>query len=142
MSNVKYTKRDALNELEVLLNDCLDNGLVDSVAYENLHNYVEKEKSALDKRAESAKKYAKSKAKANDEMTDAIYNVLTNEPQTIPAIVEAVKAQNAEMEITPQKATYRLSQMVKNEIVACETQTYKVEGEKNARRVKAYSKAQ
>lgn len=137
----KITKRDNYNSLIALLNDAISAGTIETEDANRLTDFINHEIEQLDKRAASAKKYAKKNSKATDELTDAIIAILTDEPKTIPEIVEAVKAADAENTISPQKATYRLTKLVESGTVVRETVSMKNEGEKGSRRVNTYKLA-
>ena len=138
----KITKRDNYNSLIALLNDAIVAGTIETEEASRLNEFLKHEIEQLDKRAASAKKYAKKNSKATDELADAIMYVLTGDNQTIPEIVDAVKAVNAESAITPQKATYRLTKLVEAGAVIRETVSIKNEGEKGSRRVNVYKLAE
>lgn len=130
----KITKRDNYEALLTLVAETVE----DSAEATRLTEFINHEIEQLDKRAASAKKYAKKNSKATDELTDAILAVLTVENQTIPEIVDAVKAADPESTITPQKATYRLTKLVEAGTIIRETVSVKTEGEKGSRRVNVY----
>ena len=138
----KITKRDNYNSLIALLNDAIVAGTIETEEASRLNEFLTHEIEQLDKRAASAKKYAKKNSKANDELADAIMGILTADSQTIPEIVDAVKANDAESTITPQKATYRLTKLVETGAVIRETVSIKNEGEKGSRRVNVYKLAE
>lgn len=138
----KITKRDNYNSLIALLNDAIVAGTIETEEASRLNEFLKHEIEQLDKRAASAKKYAKKNSKATDELADAIMYVLTADNQTIPEIVDAVKGVNAESAITPQKATYRLTKLVEAGAVIRETVSVKNEGEKGSRRVNVYKLAE
>ena len=138
----KITKRDNYNSLITLLNDAIVAGTIETEEASRLNEFLKHEIDQLDKRAASAKKYAKKNSKATDELADAIMGILTADNQTIPEIVDAVKAVDAESAITPQKATYRLTKLVEAGAVIRETVSIKNEGEKGSRRVNVYKLAE
>ncbi len=138
----KITKRDNYNSLIALLNDAIVAGTIETEEASRLNEFLTHEIEQLDKRAASAKKYAKKNSKATDELADAIMSVLTADNQTIPEIVDAVKTNDAESAITPQKATYRLTKLVEAGAVIRETVSVKNEGEKGSRRVNVYKLAE
>lgn len=90
----------------------------------------------LDKRTDSAKKYAKKKSAESDALVDAIAEVLSNvnEAMTIPEIVAALPA---DLGATPQKLTYRLNKMVEAKSVIRDSVSIKEE-DKKARKVNCY----
>lgn len=138
----KFTKRANYEDLLTLIVDAFNANLITEEEDARLAEFLTHEIEQLDKRAASAKKYAKKNSKATDELADAIMGVLTGDNQTIPEIVDAVKAVNAESAITPQKATYRLTKLVEAGAVIRETVSIKNEGEKGSRRVNVYKLAE
>lgn len=138
----KFTKRANYEDLLTLIVDAFNANLITEEEDARLAEFLTHEIEQLDKRAASAKKYAKKNSKATDELADAIMYVLTGDNQTIPEIVDAVKAVNAESAITPQKATYRLTKLVEAGAVIRETVSIKNEGEKGSRRVNVYKLAE
>lgn len=138
----KITKRANYETLLTLIVDAFNANLITEEEDARLAEFLTHEIEQLDKRAASAKKYAKKNSKATDELADAIMYVLTGDNQTIPEIVDAVKAVNAESAITPQKATYRLTKLVEAGAVIRETVSVKNEGEKGSRRVNVYKLAE
>lgn len=138
----KFTKRANYEDLLTLIVDAFNANLITEEEDARLAEFLTHEIEQLDKRAASAKKYAKKNSKATDELADAIMGALTAENQTIPEIVDAVKAADAESTITPQKATYRLTKLVEDGAVIRETVSIKNEGEKGSRRVNVYKLAE
>lgn len=138
----KFTKRANYEDLLTLIVDAFNANLITEEEDARLAEFLTHEIEQLDKRAASAKKYAKKNSKATDELADAIMGVLTADNQTIPEIVDAVKAVDAESAITPQKATYRLTKLVEAGAVIRETVSIKNEGEKGSRRVNVYKLAE
>lgn len=138
----KFTKRANYEDLLTLIVDAFNANLITEEEDARLAEFLTHEIEQLDKRAASAKKYAKKNSKATDELADAIMGALTAENQTIPEIVDAVKAADAESTITPQKATYRLTKLVEVGAVIRETVSIKNEGEKGSRRVNVYKLAE
>ena len=138
----KFTKRTNYEDLLTLIVDAFNANLITEEEDVRLAEFLTHEIEQLDKRAASAKKYAKKNSKATDELADAIMGALTAENQTIPEIVDAVKAADAESTITPQKATYRLTKLVEAGAVIRETVSIKNECEKGSRRVNVYKLAE
>lgn len=138
----KFTKRANYEDLLTLIVDAFNANLITEEEDARLAEFLTHEIEQLDKRAASAKKYAKKNSKATDELADAIMGALTAENQTIPEIVDAVKAADAESTITPQKATYRLTKLVEAGAIIRETVSVKNEGEKGSRRVNVYKLAE
>lgn len=141
MTKTKITKRDNYETLRnLVLNSVIAApGLIETSEVDQLVAFIDKELANLDKRAANAKKYA-AKNKANaDALTDAALNVLieADKYMTIPEVVDAILADNESIDVTPQKLTYRLSQLVKAGEVEKETTSIKEEG-KSARKVNVY----
>ena len=74
--------------------------------------FAEKKLAQLDKRNESAKNRAAKKRAESDAMTEAIFNVLSEEPVDRVAVLEAIQGEFAEA--TLGKVTSRLSALVKD----------------------------
>lgn len=130
----KFTKKNnfaALRECVLEHADWFHEGEAD-----RLVEFIDHEVELLDKRAASAKKYAKKNVKAEDAIADAIVEVIANvdEAMTIPEIVAAI---NPELLATPQKLTYRLNKMVEAGTVAKNMVSVKEEG-KTARKINCY----
>lgn len=70
----------------------------------------------LDKRAEKTKERAAAKKVAGDALREDIFNVLGDTPRTIPEILAAL----GDEELTPNKITARLTQLVQLEKVGKE----------------------
>lgn len=103
----KRTKKDYYAML--LAMDCVS-------ANAELVEFIEKEVAALDAKAEKAKERAAEKAKAGDELRQMVYAVLTDEPQSIDAIVEQIAVED----VTKAKITARLTQLAKAGMAAKE----------------------
>lgn len=109
----KITKKVCLETIGDILNAAKDTITLDSdVTYDDLTEYVEKELIALDKKAEQAAKRAKEKKAEGDELRAVVLEcVPEGEAISIDAIVEAVKAQTGDPEITRNKVISRLNQL-------------------------------
>lgn len=128
----KMTKKDYFQTLRTHVEtfpDMFDNA-------DAMLEFIDHEMEQLDKRTESAKKYAKKNTKAFDAMAEAIADVLMNNggALTIPQIIEHL---SEDSNATPQKLTYRLNKMVEAGKVIREMVSIKAEG-KNARKVNSY----
>ena len=119
----KTTKRDYYEMLkEIVLNANVEGAT-------ELVEFIDKQVSSIDSKAEKAKgRNAEKKAKG-DELREAVQNVLTDKFQTIDAIVSQIEGE----EITKAKITARLTSLVKNGI-AEKTDVKDDEG----RKLKAY----
>ena len=119
----KITKRDYYEMLkEIVLNANVE-GTTELV------EFIDKQVSLIDSKAEKAKARNAEKKANGDELREAVQNVLTNEFQTIDAIVSQIEGE----EITKAKITARLTSLVKNGI-AEKTDVKDDEG----RKLKAY----
>ena len=78
--------------------------------------FAEKKLAQLDRRNASAQKRTAAKREATDALTEAVFECVTNEPQSREEILEAVIA--AGHEATLGKVTSRLSALCKNERIA------------------------
>lgn len=141
MTKTKITKRDNYETLrELVLNSVtVAPGLIETSEVDQLVAFIDKELANLDKRAANAKKYAAKNKASADALTDAALNVLieADKYMTIPEVVDAILAADENIDVTPQKLTYRLSQLVKAGEVEKETTSIKEEG-KSARKVNVY----
>ena len=96
---------------------------------DKLIEFINKQISQIEAKAEKAKIRAIEKQKAGDELRDKVKSILTNELQTADAIV----AQIDDEDVTKAKVIARLTQLVKNDDV--EKEDVKTE---DGRSVKAY----
>ena len=94
-----------------------------------LVEFVEKQIASLDSKAEKAKERNAEKKAAGDELREVVQSVLTNDYQTIDAIVAQIEGED----ITKAKITARLTSLVKNGIATKE----EVKDEEG-RKLKAY----
>ena len=119
----KNTKRDYYEMLkEIVLNANVEGAT-------ELVEFIDKQVSLIDSKAEKAKARNAEKKANGDELREAVQNVLTDEFQTIDAIVSQIEGE----EITKAKITARLTSLVKNGI-AEKTDVKDDEG----RKLKAY----
>lgn len=134
MNDVKVTKKDNF----AALRECvLNTNWFDVEDAERIVEFIDHEIEQLDKRAASAKKYAKKNEKASDELTEACVTVLSTaeQPLTIPEIVALI---DESMVPTPQKLTYRLNKLVELGTIKRDQITKKEEG-KPSRKVNTYA---
>ena len=119
----KTTKKDYYEMLkEIVLNANVEGAT-------ELVEFIDKQVSLIDSKAEKAKARNAEKKANGDELREAVQNVLTDEFQTIDAIVSQIEGE----EITKAKITARLTSLVKNGI-AEKTDVKDDEG----RKLKAY----
>ena len=119
----KITKRDYYEMLkEIVLNANVE-GTTELV------EFIDKQVSLIDSKAEKAKARNAEKKANGDELREVVQNVLTDEFRTIDAIVSQIEGE----EITKAKITARLTSLVKNGI-AEKTDVKDDEG----RKLKAY----
>lgn len=119
----KTTKRDYYEMLkEIVLNANVEGAT-------ELVEFIDKQVSLIDSKAEKAKARNAEKKANGDELREVVQNVLTDEFQTIDAIVSQIEGE----EITKAKITARLTSLVKNGI-AEKTDVKDDEG----RKLKAY----
>lgn len=128
-TDVKITKRDNYNALYELVS----NAGLDAETEDRLHAFIDHELELMAQRAEKSKKYQKAHNAAEDTMTDAIMQVLSDasEPICITDIVSKIDDASA------QKVTYRLGKLFKSDKITKDTQTIKTE--KGNRRVTFYA---
>ena len=102
----KITKRDYYEMLkEIVLNANVEGAT-------ELVEFIDKQVSLIDSKAEKAKTRNAEKKANGDELRKVVQNVLTNKFQTIDAIVSQIEGE----EITKAKITARLTSLVKNGI--------------------------
>ena len=119
----KITKRDYYEMLkEIVLNANVEGST-------ELVEFIDKQVALIDSKAEKAKERNAEKKAKGDELREAVQSVLTDEFQTIDAIVSQIEGE----EITKAKITARLTSLVKNGI-AEKTDVKDDEG----RKLKAY----
>ena len=119
----KTTKRDYYEMLkEIVLNANVEGAT-------ELVEFIDKQVSLIDSKAEKAKARNAEKKANGDELREVVQKVLTDEFQTIDAIVSQIEGE----EITKAKITARLTSLVKNGI-AEKTDVKDDEG----RKLKAY----
>lgn len=94
----KMTKKDYYAML--LAMDCV-------AANKELVAFIEKEVAALDSKAAKAKERAATKAEKGDALRQTVYDILTDEIQSIDAITEQV----SDPDVTKAKVTSRLTQL-------------------------------
>ena len=119
----KVTKRDYYEMLkEIVLNANVE-GTTELV------EFIDKQVSSIDSKAEKAKARNAEKKANGDELREVVQNVLTDEFQTIDVIASQIEGE----EVTKAKITARLTSLVKNGI-AEKTDVKDDEG----RKLKAY----
>jgi hypothetical protein len=116
----KVTKREFYEMLK---------GIAEGAGKTELVEFVEKQIASLDSKAEKAKERNAEKKAAGDELREVVQSVLTNDYQTIDAIVAQIEGED----ITKAKITARLTSLCKNGI-AEKTDVKDDEG----RKLKAY----
>lgn len=128
----KITKRDNYNSLRELV----ENTYMPNDVQDRLLAFIDHEIEQLDKRAASAKKYAKKTAKAEDALATEIDLFLHEqaEPVTIANIVAGL---DENLNATAQKVSYRLTKMVEQGTVAKSQVTIKEDGK--SRKINAYA---
>lgn len=90
--------------------------------YEEKIAFIDEQVKQIDTKADKARERAANKKAEGDALREAIYNTLTSEPKTIPAIC----AELGDEEITEAKVRARLSQLVSLDRV--EKEKVKVDG--------------
>lgn len=137
MNEKKITKKDNYETLLTLVSAAQSEGYFtqEQNVYERLVEFINHEMEQLDKRAASAKKYAKKSTKANDELADAIADYMhsVEGEHTIADVVVALDAMGA----TQQKVAYRLNKLVEAGAVVKKATTIKEE--KGSRKVNVYT---
>lgn len=118
----KISKRDILNGLITLATTGTCE-LTDT----DIQMYAEKELAAMDKRAEADKKRREAKAAENDEITEAIFAVMTDEPMSAEEILERL-----DIDLPKTKLIPKLTKLVGAERVVKSKKRYKNEDGKSA----------
>ena len=119
----KVTKRDYYEMLKEIVINANVEGTTELV------EFIDKQVSLIDSKAEKAKVRNAEKKANGDELREVVQNVLTDEFQTIDAIVAQIEGE----EVTKAKVTARLTALVNNGI-AEKTDVKDDEG----RKLKAY----
>lgn len=116
----KRTKKENFEALREIVE-----GLeMEATEQEDMLEFIDKQIETLDKRAEAAVKRAEKKKAESDELTEAIFGMIGDEPITVDDIV----ANFADEEVTRNKVTARLGKLVKAGRVVKDT--VKVEGKR------------
>ena len=123
----KITKREKFEMLKEIIRG--DVNVEMTVEQAELIDFLDAQIVAIDTKAEKAKARNAVKKANGDELRDVVQSVLTNELQTIDAIVAQIEGE----EITKAKITARLTSLVKNGIA--EKEDVK---DKERRKLKAY----
>ena len=107
MEEVKATKKDCFATLRTLVEAAGNN------EYDYLLEFIDKEVNTLEARAEKAKERAEKKKAEGDEFRATVYELVTDEPQTLDQLVVALD----DPEVSRQKIVARLTQLVKSGFV-------------------------
>lgn len=118
----KISKRDILNGLITLATTGTCE-LTDT----DIQMYAEKELAAMDKRAEADKKRREAKAAENDEITEAVFAVMTDEPMSAEEILERL-----DIDLPKTKLIPKLTKLVGAERIVKSKKRYKNEDGKSA----------
>ena len=100
----KITKRDYFGMIRTMIEG---SGVENE---DEILGFIDKEVAVLDARAEKAKERAAKKREESDELRQAIFEVLTDEGQTVADIVDKLDRED----ITRQKVVARLTQLIKD----------------------------
>lgn len=114
----KLTKVDYFT----LLKDVVDGVSLDAETAMNVKDFLDKEIEQLEKRKVAAKDRAEKKKAESDALTDEIYALLTDEPQTVEDLLAAFEDET----VTRNKITSRLGKLVKAGLA--EKDTTKIDG--------------
>ena len=104
----KLTKRDKFEMLKEIVRG--DVNVEMTVEQAELVDFLDAQIVAIDTKAEKAKARSAEKKANGDELRDAVQAILTEDYQTIDAIVAQVEGE----EVTKAKVTARLTSLVKN----------------------------
>lgn len=116
----KRTKKENFE----ILREIVEGLQIDAVEQDEMLAFIDKQIETLDKRAEAAVKRAEKKKAESDELTEAIFGMIGDEPITVDDIVTNF----ADEEVTRNKVTARLGKLVKAGRVIKDT--VKVEGKR------------
>lgn len=108
-------------------------GVAVEVTPDYIKEFAENEIELLNKKAAKAKERGAKKKEENDELTDAVYAVLTDDFMTIADVAAAIEGED----VTASKVTYRLNKLVAAGLA--EKADVKV-GDEKKRTVKGYRK--
>lgn len=114
----KFTKVDYFT----LLKDVVDGVSLDAETATNVKDFLDKEIEQLEKRKVAAKDRAEKKKAESDALTNEIYALLTDEPQTVEDLLAAFEDET----VTRNKITSRLGKLVKAGLA--EKDTAKIDG--------------
>lgn len=116
------TKREVLDGLITLAEtgEC-------TLAAEDIKTFAEKEIASMDKRAAADKKRREAKAAESDEITEAVYEVLTDKPMSAEEILEKL-----DMDMPKSKLIPKLTKLVKFERAVKSKKRYKNDEGKSA----------
>ena len=114
----KKTKKELFTELKEIVSAAQ----LDEDRETMYLDFIDRQIASIDKRAEKAKARAEEKKVASDALTDAIYDLVTDEPKTVEDLVGEIDDE----EVTRNKVTSRLGRLVKSGLVNKET--VKIEG--------------
>ena len=105
---VKITKKDRFNSIKAL---CEAIGSMDGFDIEGIIAFCDKEVATMDARAEKSKERAAEKRALGDELQDAIYAVLTEEPMTREQILGLL---DPALDAKAGKVSFRLNVLADN----------------------------
>ena len=107
----KITKKDILAAIRVLVEDQnLEIPIRDvTVVTDDILNYVDTTVAQIDAKNAKARERAAEKRAEGDDLANKIADALTDEYQSIPALIEKLNIED----LTPGKVTARLTQLVK-----------------------------
>ena len=131
MTTVKITKKDYFTAIKAL---CA--GETPEISVEDIAAFCDKELTALDTRAARAKEKAAAKRAEGDELLEAVFAALTDEPATRQEITDRIEGDD----ISLAKVGYRLTSLVKAER-AVKTEVAVTGEDGKTKRVAAYSLA-
>lgn len=130
----KFTNKDRYTAIIAALT-----GAETEIATDELVEFCQKQIDALDRKSVKAKEKADARKEALDELTDTIYDILTDEPMTIGQILEILDND----ELTNAKVSNRCSKLAKAGRAVKSEVTIPADKEvgTKARKLVAYAKA-
>ncbi len=107
----KISKKDNYAAIIAILKVANENGMTlegyDGITFESLVEFINHEVELLDSKAAAAQKRAAAKKAEGDALRERVFECLTNDPQTISAIVRAID----DPDVSANMVTSRLTQL-------------------------------
>lgn len=134
----KATKKENYAAIIAIIEDAQACGKtldgVDNITFDSLIEFINHEIELVNNKAAAAQKRSTAKKAAGEALCEHIYNCLTDEPQTIPAIVKVLN----DPDITTGMVTARLTQLCNSGRVVKESLRIPATEDNRARTLSAY----